>query len=137
MLVKEVMSPNPQVVNVDTTLREAALKLRESSNGVIPVVGNNGALIGVVTEDDITIEAAAEGKGDSDKISDILVAELYFCFEGDSIDEARLQMQEHKVSCLVVLDNNERMRLVGTISLDELVENVDSNRADVAAACCE
>jgi FOG: CBS domain len=63
MKVKEIMTPDPIVVNIDSTVREAAGLLRKNHIGGLPVM-DGSRVAGVVTESDIisllTIEEPSE-----------------------------------------------------------------------------
>lgn len=52
MKVREIMTPDPLVVQVDTPVREAAGILRRNRIGGLPVM-DQGRVVGVVTESDI------------------------------------------------------------------------------------
>jgi CBS domain-containing protein len=52
--VREVMSQPPRVVREETTIEEAARVMLDENIGCLPVVGTDGAMVGVVTESDLT-----------------------------------------------------------------------------------
>lgn len=58
--VSEVMAREIEVVTPDTTLEDAARTLVERQIGCLPVVGADGALIGLVTESDLLSVAYLE-----------------------------------------------------------------------------
>ena len=51
--VYEVMTESPLSVTPDTSLREAAMMMIESKIGGLPVVGNSGDVVGIITESDM------------------------------------------------------------------------------------
>jgi acetoin utilization protein AcuB/CBS domain-containing protein len=51
--VYEVMSERPLSIRPETSLREAAMLMIESKIGGLPVVGNSGDVVGIVTESDM------------------------------------------------------------------------------------
>ncbi|GIV98100.1 MAG: CBS domain-containing protein [Herpetosiphonaceae bacterium] len=51
--VYEVMTENPIAVQPETSLREAALLMREHKFGGLPVVDENTFVVGIVTESDL------------------------------------------------------------------------------------
>lgn len=53
MKVEEVMTKNPFTLSPDQTLREAAVKLADCNISGAPVVGENGEILGVLSEVDI------------------------------------------------------------------------------------
>ena len=60
MQLKDVMSNHVEVIAPDTTLDEAAKKMKTSDAGSMPVCDGD-RLVGMVTDRDITVRATAEG----------------------------------------------------------------------------
>src|SRR5258707_798606 len=59
MQVYQIMSQPVDVISPSTTSREAARRMRDENIGSLPV-GENGQLIGMVTDRDIVARAVAE-----------------------------------------------------------------------------
>jgi CBS domain-containing protein len=53
LTVEKVMTPNPLTVNADTTVKEAANLMMKHKLSGLPVVDDNGKLVGIITESDI------------------------------------------------------------------------------------
>ncbi|MDR7480915.1 MAG: CBS domain-containing protein [Armatimonadota bacterium] len=51
--VKEIMTPTPVTIGPDQPVEEAAFLMRSRKIGGLPVVGNDGRLIGIITESDV------------------------------------------------------------------------------------
>ena len=60
MQVKDIMTTTVEVVTPDTTLAEAADRMRTVDVGVLPVQ-EDGQIVGVVTDRDMTVRAIAHG----------------------------------------------------------------------------
>jgi CBS domain-containing protein len=119
MQVKDIMTANPQCVRPDTTLREAACKMRDLDVGPLPVCGDDDRLAGMITDRDITVRAVAEGKDPmSTPVREAMTEEIVYCFEDQDIEEACRLMQERQVRRLVALNRDKR--LVGIVSLGDL-----------------
>ena len=58
--LKDIMSPDVQVISPDATIREAAEPMREGDCGMMPV-GEDDRMIGAISDRDIAIRAVAEG----------------------------------------------------------------------------
>jgi CBS domain-containing protein len=70
MRVSELMTPRPQIVAPDDSVRRAAELMDRLDIGVLPVCDGD-KLVGVVTDRDITIRATAVGSPpDSTSISE-------------------------------------------------------------------
>ena len=51
--IKEIMTPDPFTLNVDATIGEAARTMLEHRVSGLPVVDDQGVLVGIITESDI------------------------------------------------------------------------------------
>ena len=59
--VIDVMAPRTRCVSGDAALRDVALVMVEDSVDAVPVVDDDGAVLGIVTATDITRAAAVDG----------------------------------------------------------------------------
>lgn len=59
VLVRDVMTRDPVCVGIKTGVREAAQKMLERQIGCLPVVNDDGALLGIVSETDLIRAAYA------------------------------------------------------------------------------
>ena len=118
MKIRDVMTRSVELVNPDTSLEEAARKMRETDTGFLPV-GENDRLAGTLTDRDITIRAVAEGRDlKSAKVRDAMSDELVYVFEDAETAEAADLMAQRQIRRLPVL--NQDKRLVGVVSLGDL-----------------
>lgn len=119
MLLKDVMTPNPECIPPDATLQEAARRMRDLDVGPLPVCGDNDRLAGMITDRDIAVRAVAEGKDPKTaKVREAMSAKIIYCFEDQAMEEAARMMQQRQVRRLVVLNRDKR--LVGIVSLGDL-----------------
>ena len=92
MRVKEVMTPEVAIVDADSTLHEAAARMKSLNVGPLPVC-QSGRLVGMLTDRDITVRATAEGEDPTAiRVRDIMTPEVLYCFEDDLVSEAALKM---------------------------------------------
>ena len=118
MKIRDVMTTGVELVNPDTSLQEAARKMRETDTGFLPV-GENDRLIGTLTDRDITIRAVAEGQDPkSAKVRDAMSEDLVYVFEDAEAAEAADLMSQRQIRRLPVLSQDKR--LVGVVSLGDL-----------------
>jgi len=118
MEVHEIMTRSVEFVHPETTLQEAAERMRLHDLGFLPVCDRERVL-GVVTDRDITVRATAAGR-DSEitAVREVMTDDAVFLNEDDDVrSEARL-MRERQVRRLLVLDHAHR--LVGVVSLGDL-----------------
>ena len=119
MRVTDIMTASPEVVNAETSLKDAASRMKALNIGVMPV--NSGdQLQGVITDRDIAIRAVAEGK-DPEKttVEEVLSPGVAYCYDDQELGEAAAVMKEKKIRRLVVLNRDKRM--VGICSLGDIV----------------
>ena len=130
MQVQEMMSQPVDVIDPDTTSREAARRMRDENIGALPV-RQNGELIGMVTDRDIVARAVAENSLPSNTaVSTVMSQGLYYCFEDDSLEEAARILAEHPVRRLPVL--NHAQQLVGIIAIADIARSGDKEAEEEA-----
>lgn len=118
MKIRELMSHDVELVNPNSTIRDAALKMRAENIGALPV-GENDRLIGMITDRDIVTRCTADDHMPGEcRVRDAMSKKICYCFEDDALDAAAHIMAEHQVRRLPVLNSNRR--LVGMISLGDL-----------------
>lgn len=119
MKVREIMSQDVETVGPEATLQEAAERMSAVDAGALPVVGDDGALGGILTDRDIAVRGVAEGRDVfSARVRDIMTSEVVVCWEDEEVEQAAALMAANQVRRLVVLDRERR--LVGIVSLGDL-----------------
>lgn len=117
MQVKEIMTCAVETVNSDTNLVEVARKMLSLEVGALPV-WENGELIGMITDRDITIRAVADEKNPSStSVKEIMTSDVRCCFEDDDIYQAARMMEEESIYRLLVVNSNNEP--VGFVSLSD------------------
>ena len=124
--VSEVMTPNPAVLNVTSTINDAARLMRDSNIGTI-IVRNEQGVCGIVTDRDLVIRGIAEGQDPAVTTLDKVYSEhLATLSPDDSIDNAIELMRKKAVRrAPVVQDSNA----VGVVSLGDLAVERDPESA--------
>jgi CBS domain-containing protein len=118
MQLKEIMTTDVEVVRPESSVTEAAKKMRSLDVGALPVC-DGPRLLGMVTDRDITIRATAEAR-DPDKtlVRDCMSPEVIYCFEDQSPQEAERIMEEKQIRRLPVLTREKQ--LAGVVALGDL-----------------
>jgi CBS domain-containing protein len=118
MKLKEIMAQNVETVGPETTLQEAAERMKRCNIGVLPVVEGKKP-IGVVTDRDITLRGVASGADvTKTKVREVMTRDPQFAYEDQTISEACELMEKNKIRRLVVL--NREGGLVGVLSLNDV-----------------
>lgn len=118
MRVKEVMTPGAECVHSETTIQQAAEKMKKLKVGALPVTEND-KLIGMITDRDITVRATSSGSNPQiGNIKDVMTPGVLCCYEDQDVSEALQLMRSKQIRRLPVLDRQDR--LVGMVSLGDL-----------------
>jgi len=112
------MTPAVVTVSRDTPLADAARMMRDSDVGPLPVA-DEGRLVGVLTDRDITIRAVANGKDPfSTRVDEVMTPKVVCCLDTDEVERAAEMMQSAQLRRLLVVD--EGGRLAGIVSLGDI-----------------
>ncbi|MDA8169363.1 MAG: CBS domain-containing protein [Nitrospiraceae bacterium] len=118
MTVRQHMKKDIATVSPNATLREAAIKMKEKKIGSILVAEEGWKLKGILTDRDIAIALAAEGKDPQTTMVHDIMVQAPITIEADAdLDSALRIMNRASVRRLPVLENG---RLVGVISSADL-----------------
>ena len=128
------MSSHVEVVSPDSSVAEAAKKMKSLDVGALPVCDGE-RLVGMITDRDITIEATAESRDpDYTRVRDIMTPEIIYCFEDQDVEATERIMQEKQIRRLPVLSREKR--LVGIVALADLARKT-SNIKEVGSTVRE
>ena len=123
MKIMEIMTRVPELIDPDTSIRDAAKRMKDEDIGALPV-GENDRLIGMVTDRDIAMRGVAEGRApETTPVRDVMSEKILYCFEDDDIEDAAQCMAEHQVRRLPILNRDKR--LTGIVSLADIAQTGD------------
>jgi len=125
MNVRDVMTPNPRVVQLADSIQAAAVVMRDEDTGVVPVVDGSLKLVGVVTDRDLAIRAIADGKHYGETVREFLTTQLIIVTPDMSTVDAAKLMAYHQVRRLPVVEGDN---LVGIVSLGDLAVKESSDK---------
>lgn len=112
------MVSNVEVLRPNSTLREAAKKMKNMDVGVLPVCDGD-RVIGMLTDRDIVLRLVAEGLDAERTLADeVMTRNVLYCYEDQTIEDAAERMKDRQVGRLVVLSRDHKLR--GIISLGNL-----------------
>jgi CBS domain-containing protein len=119
MIVRELMSRRVEWTTPNTTLADAARRMRDSNIGCLPI-GEGDIFIGILTEKDFTARATAEGLNPTTTtVNQIMTRSVIYCQEDDSIENVLNTMRNRHIHHLPVRDQSNAV--VGIVSLSDLV----------------
>ncbi len=123
MKVRDVMTRQAQFCGPESTVEQASSLMRKTNCGFLPVVGDGGNVIGVITDRDICIGLGTRNRKPSDlRVWDVMPHKLFTCMEGDSIHCALTTMREARIRRLPVVDRDDA--LVGVLSVDDILAHL-------------
>ena len=120
--VSQIMTRRVTSVRPTTPVDRAARLMEEQDCGAVPVVGNNGMLVGIVTDRDIALRVVARGRDARQAlVTDCMTDRVIACYAHESIAECMRQMAEHRVRRLPIVD--EEGRVVGIVAQSDLARH--------------
>jgi CBS domain-containing protein len=127
MKVRDLMTSDVKHCGVHDSLNRAAQIMWENNCGCVPVVDEQGHVVGILTDRDICMAAYTQGvtlSGSS--VASAMAREVHTCEPGETVTAALKKMKTHRVRRLPVIDENQR--LVGIISLNDIAREGERER---------
>ena len=121
-----VVTREVQLADPNDTISDAAKAMARLDAGALPV-GENDRLVGMITDRDIAVRAVALGRGPDARVSEVMNAEVKYCFDDEEVGDVLRKMGELQVRRMPVLNHDKR--LVGIISLGDLATNSQTQQA--------
>ena len=120
MQVSQILTREVETIRPDTTVREAAERMRSMDVGSLPVCDGRN-LLGMVTDRDITIRITAEGRdAATTPVKAAMTPDVSFVFEDQDVQDAARIMREQQIRRLPVLSRDKQ--LVGIVALGDIAQ---------------
>jgi CBS domain-containing protein len=124
MEVKEIMTVNPKACTAATNLAEAASFMWDCDCGILPVVADEGRVVGLITDRDICIAGATKNRNLSNiAVEEIMTGKVYSCAPEDDVREALETMQQRRVRRLAVVATDGTLK--GILSINDVTVNAN------------
>jgi CBS domain-containing protein len=124
MKVVDMMMGTPYFCRPETNLGSATEMMWTGNCGFLPVVGNEGKVVGVVTDRDICIALGTRGRPSGEvTVVDVMSPKVYSCAPDDDVRTALGTMRDGRVRRLPVISKEG---LVGVISMDDILLRADA-----------
>jgi CBS domain-containing protein len=135
MRVQDAMTRNVATCSQDDTLSHAARLMWEHDVGAVPVLNEDGAVCGMITDRDICMAAYTKGLALQDiQVRNAMSTIVHTCRSKDSIESALRLMQQNRVRRIPVTEGG---RPVGMLSLSDLMTVLRSSERDREAPSAE
>jgi CBS domain-containing protein len=133
MKVVDMMMGTPYFCRPETNLASATEMMWTGNCGFLPVVGNEGKVVGVVTDRDICIALGTRGRPSGEvAVVDVMSKKVYSCAPDDDVRMALGTMRDGRVRRLPVI--SKEGALVGVISMDDILLRADASGTAKAGA---
>ncbi|MGV6850606.1 MAG: CBS domain-containing protein [bacterium] len=126
--VGELMTHNPYTLESHASVLDCHAIMASSQIKHVPIVDNNGKLLGIVSESDVLATLSSSLKPSDDKtlsrleasatVTQIMTKHVTTISSQDKLRRAGLDMIERKIGCLPVVDDGQ---LVGIITETDFV----------------
>jgi CBS domain-containing protein len=125
--VKDIMTQSVVCCSPDTNVGAAVELMWIHNYGMLPVVGTDQKLFGIVTDRDICIAVGTRNRLAGElSVGEIATRNLYTCKPDDEIHEALNTMANKQVRRLPVV--NEQGIPQGILSMDDIITHGDLNK---------
>ena len=131
MNVRDIASKEVVTAEIDDTVREVSVRMRDARVGSVVVLDGRGEPIGVVTDRDLVVYVCDPDRDpDTTTANDVMAREVVSVGPGVSVFEAAAVMAEANVRRVPVIDDGD---LVGIVALDDLLPAFVAGLADLSA----
>ena len=120
MKVRTLMTSDVRSCRPEMNLAEAVREMWEGDCGALPIVNEEGRVIGMITDRDICIAVATRGRpADRITVREVAVDHVHTCLSDDDATSAIQAMKLHRIRRLPVVDADGHLR--GIVSLSDIV----------------
>lgn len=120
---QDIMTPNAQCIGENDALSIAAERMRELDVGALPICGEDGRLMGMLTDRDIVVKAVAVGfDPEVTNAGRLANGPLVSASPDDDIERVLALMREHRIRRVPVMQDG---RLVGIISQADIARHLE------------
>jgi CBS domain-containing protein len=123
MQVRDIMTRHVEACSNQDSLQEVASKMSSMNVGAMPVV-ENGQVVGMVTDRDLTIRGLTQSKPGA--VSQVMTQNAVTISPDASVESASALMAERQIRRLPVVENGQ---LVGMLALGDLAVQQKSDRS--------
>jgi CBS domain-containing protein len=132
MKVSELMTMDVRTCWINESLDRAAGLMWESDCGSLPVLDQNGRVVGMITDRDVCMAAYTQGELlGRIPVSRAMSADLYSCKPEEDLGKVENRMRSHQVRRLPVVDDEGRLR--GMLSLADIAQEASKEARGKAA----
>lgn len=129
MKVQEIMTQPVASCRPNDGLQTAAQSMWENDVGALPVVGDEGNLVGFITDRDVCMSAYTKGQPLCDlSVADAMAKKVIACKPQDSLALAVRMMRSNQIRRLPVVDDVETLQ--GILSVNDVARLAELRQTD-------
>ena len=123
MLVREVLrAKGGRVISIghEATVAEAIALMVQNNIGSLPVIGDDGVLVGIFSERDVLRQLNLQGEGYKKlRLDQVMTRDPVTCDIDDEVERVMGQMSDRRIAKVPVLSGSS---LVGVISVGDMIK---------------
>ncbi len=117
------MTPSPACCTADHTTADAAELMKREDVGLVPVVSEDGKLIGVLTDRDIVLKVIADGRDPrSTAVTEVMSSSPVSCLPQESVEAVMELMASRQVRRIPIVDRDGS--LVGIVAQADVATRI-------------
>ncbi|MGL4396733.1 MAG: CBS domain-containing protein [Hyphomicrobium sp.] len=124
MIIRNILKVKGQNVTTarpDESVQEIAARLSQRKIGAIVIVGEGGAVAGIISERDVIRVIALHGaKALQMTVADVMTRDVVTCTEATTVEEIMEMMTDGRFRHLPVVEDNA---LIGIVSIGDIVKH--------------
>jgi CBS domain-containing protein len=127
MRIEEIMSSPAVTCGINDSLNTAAQLMWEHDCGSLPVVNDEGCVVGMITDRDICMAAYTQGSSlHPVAVANAMAKEVFSCHLKDSLESAERLMRNKQIRRMPVLNDDNRP--AGVLSFNDIARYAASSR---------
>lgn len=126
MKCKDVMKRDVVSCRPDHSAEQCARGMRDNNLGFMPVLDEQGKVIGTITDRDLAIRILADGRDSNTRIEQAMTRDVVCCRPEDDLSDAEGHMERTRKSRMLVVDDDGRCQ--GVISLSDIAQKEETKR---------
>lgn len=120
------MTSNVTSATPEMYLQQVAALMREGDMGAVPVVDDDGKLVGIVTDRDIVVRAVADKLDWQTAVGDVMTTEIHSVKPDDFVFQAIRLMGDKQIRRIPVVDDAGKLK--GILSLADIALEMEDER---------
>ncbi len=123
MIAAELMTPDPRTIGVNAPIGEVYDVLRELDVRHLPVVNDDGDLVGIVSDRDLAGREVASLPSSAARVADVMSGGVIAVDPETDIHDVIERMLENRIGAIPVV--NGESKVVGIISYVDVLRSFD------------